>query len=329
VQAAKASGNPQVPRDRIHSLDCLLLDDVQFLSGKGDLQEEFLQMFEGLLNGNKQMVFACDRPPKAIAQLDDRLVSRFESGLVANIQAPALETRIQILQQRASDGKRAIDGEVLEYIAHLVEDNVRELSGALTRVVAFSTLMGRPITRDLAMEVLREGTAEPTSEERRAPIPTGLPKALRAGRSYLVEEDRPDQAYDLLTKALEGDRSGLLITRTNPKRVREKLSLESVRVLWLTDREGSREETIAPALERIVYEIEGFMTKKPQGSIMLDGLEYLISNNSFDAVLRFVRRLVDTVSEGHCTFLISLGPATVKEQELKMLEREMEVVRTA
>ena len=121
----------------------------------------------------------------------------------------------------------------------------------------------------------------------------------------------------------------MLITRTNPKRVRERYSLGSVRVLWLTDREGSREETIAPALERIVYEIEGFMSKHSRGSVMLDGIEYLVSNNSFDAVLRFVRRLVDTVSEGHFTFLISLGPATVKPQELKMIEREMEVIRAA
>jgi len=111
--------------------------------------------------------------------------------------------------------------------------------------------------------------------------------------------------------------------------VRERFSLESVRVLWLTDREESKEETIPPALERIVYEIEGFMSKHPEGSVMLDGLEYLVSNNSFDAVLRFVRRLVDTVSEGHHVFLISLGPATVKEQELKMLEREMEVVQAS
>ena len=312
-------------RDRTRGADCLLLDDLPALRGKTVLQEELLAVLEDLLAGGKQVVLASDRPPKAIAQLDDRLVSRLESGLVANIQPPELETRIQILRRRAQERRLSVDPEVLAYIAHLVEDNVRELGGAFNRVVAFSTLMGRPITPDLAKEVLRESPPERprASKEPAAPTPPG---ELQGGHSYLVEEDRPDHAYTLLAKAVQESDAGLLITRTNPRRVREQVSLASIKVLWLTDREGSREETIAPALERIVYEIEGYMSKHPRGAVMLDGVEYLVSNNSFDAVLRFVRRLVDTVSEGHFTFLISLGPATVKEQELKMLEREMDVI---
>ncbi len=316
-------------RNRVQGIDCLLLDDLQFLSGNSAAQEEVLRAFEELTAGGKQIVLASDRPPKAITELDDRLVSRFESGLVANIQAPELDTRVQILRRRAQDRDLVVDADVLAYIANLVEDNVRELGGALNRVVAFSTLMGRPITQDLAKEVLRETTPEPVREERPAAAAAPVPSELKAGRSYLVEEDRPERAYRLLEKSAGGGKTGLLITRTNPKRVREQIALETVKVLWLTDREGSQEETIAPALERIVYEIEGFMSHHPHGAVMLDGLEYLVSNNSFDAVLRFVRRLVDTVSEGHFTFLISLGPATVKEQELKMLEREMDVIRPA
>lgn len=325
---AKSSEGVQAFRDRIRGLDCLLLDDVQVLSGQVEVQEELLRAFEDLTSGSKQLVLASDRPPKAITQLDDRLVSRFESGLVANIQAPELATRIAVLKRKAQDANLRVDPEVLSFIADLVEDNVRELGGALNRVVAFSSLMGRPITRDLANEVLREAEVE-TPKEQKPVLAPARRTELKAGRSYLIEEDRPDEAYRLLGKAADGGKGGLLITRANPKRVREKVSLDSVRILWLTDREGSKEETIAPALERIVYEIEGFMSKHPQAVVMLDGLEYLISNNSFDAVLKFVRRLVDTVSEGHYIFLISLGPATVKEQELKMLEREMEIVGTA
>ena len=323
---SRPGGAPQGVRESVRGMDCLLLDNIQFLSGRTDLQEEVRRAIDDLLNGGRQVVLACDRPPKAITELDERLVARFESGLVANIQAPDLETRIQILRRRAQDRDLAVDADVLSYIANLVEDNVRELGGALNRVIAFSTFMGRPITRDLAKEVLREASPEPLREERAA---ASTPVELRAGRSYLVEEDRPDLAYKLLAGAVQGSQGGLLITRTNPRRVREQFPLESVTVLWLTDREGSREETIAPALERIVYEIERFMSKHPRGSVMLDGIEYLVSNNSFDAVLRFVRRLVDSVSEGHFRFLISLGPATVKEQELKMLEREMDVVRSS
>ncbi len=327
TQTETGGGELSGLRERLPKLDCLLLDDLQALSGKPAAQEEALRAFERILSAGHQVVLACDRPPKAITQLDERLVSRFESGLLANILAPDLETRVLMLRRRAEDSKLSVDEDVLTYIANLVEDNVRELEGALSRVVAFSSLMGRPITRDLAKEVLHEAGPEAPKAEKPGVVARAPFKDLQPGRSYLVEEDRPEQAYELLTKALQGDKGGLLITRTNPKRVRERLTLESVRVLWLTDREESKEETIPPALERIVYEIEGFMSQHPQGSIMLDGLEYLVSNNSFDAVLRFVRRLVDTVSEGGHIFLISLGPATVKEQELKMLEREMEVVQ--
>ncbi|MGI0148393.1 MAG: DUF835 domain-containing protein, partial [Thermoplasmata archaeon] len=126
---------------------------------------------------------------------------------------------------------------------------------------------------------------------------------------------------------LGGRGGGLVITRTNPKRARETYDLSAHRVLWLTDREGSPEETIAPALERIVYEIEAFMSKQPRGAVLLDGIEYLVSNNSFDAVLKFVRRLLDAFSESQHAFIICLGPATLKEQELKVLEREMDVIR--
>lgn len=325
------AGSTPAFRERVHGVDCLLLDDLQFLSGNPALQVQILAAFEDLVAAGKPIVLASDRPPKAITELDDRLVAHFESGLIASIQPPDLETRVQILRRSARARDLIVDADVLSYIANLVEDNIRELGGALNRVVAFSNLMGRPITTDLAKEVLRESTAESPREEKPArPTTAATLQAvteLRTGRSYLVEEDRPDHAYKLLSKAAGGGKGGLLITRTNPKRVREQVALESVKVLWLTDREGSREETIAPALERIVYEIEGFLAKNPQGSVMLDGVEYLVSNNSFDAVLRFVRRLVDTVSEGRFIFLISLGPATVKEQELKMLEREMDVIR--
>jgi hypothetical protein len=150
---------------------------------------------------------------------------------------------------------------------------------------------------------------------------------LSPGRSYLIQEDRPAEAFRRFAAFLGGRGGGLVITRTNPKRVRETYDLPAERVLWLTDREGSAEDTIAPALERLVYEIEDFMSKQPRGAVLLDGIEYLVSNNSFDAVLKFIRRLLDAISESHYAFIISLGSGTVKEQELKVLEREMEVIR--
>ena len=326
-QLAKAKEAGSLPKfqERIRGADCLLLDDIQFLSGDTKAQEELLHTMDELISSNREVVLASDRPPKAISDLDEQLVSRLESGVVATIQPPERETRVAILRRRAEDRKLDIDAEVLNLIADLVEDNVRELGGAFNRVVAFSSLMGRPITRDLAREVLREVMPAPAAEEPQGAQPR--PAELQPGRSYLVEEERPQEAYRFFLQALHGSDPGLVITRMNPKRVGEKFNLQAHKVLWLTDRESQSEDTIAPALERLVYEIEEFMSNHPRGAILLDGVEYLVSNNSFDAVLKFVRRIVDTVSEGPHVFLISLGPATLKDQELSVLEREMEVVR--
>jgi chromosomal replication initiator protein DnaA len=322
-----SKGNLQSFRDRLRGVDVLLLDDLQLVSGKPGVQEELLRAFDEFQGANRQLVVASDRPPKAITDMDDRLVSRLEAGLIASIQPPERETRLAILERRAKGANRPIDPSVLALIADRIEDNVRELQGALNRVVAFSSLMDRSITQDLAKEVLRDVMGEPSKQEK-GPA-KGAPHVLVPGGSYLVEEDRPEAMFQLAEKTPSGGKGCLVITRTNPKRIRERLPFDPDRILWLTDRESSAEETIAPALERIVYEIERFMKARPRGAILLDGIEYLVSNNSFDAVLKFVRRLVDTISEGHFAFLISLGPATLKEQELKMLEREMDVVRVA
>ena len=338
---AKEIGTLSAFRERIRGMDCLLIDDIQFLSGMPEIHEELFHSFNDLHDTQKQIVLASDRAPKAIPNLDERLISRFESGLVAGLEPPDLLMRVTILERRARDQNIAIEGEVLTCIANLVANNVRELGGAFNRVVAFSSLMHRPLTQDLAREVLSGATAEPTAEpiphpvpermaEERAdrpPISANANHELTPGRSYLIEEERPARAFRLLTDFLGGGGSGLVITRTNPKRVRQAHDLPTERVLWLTDREGSAEETIAPALERIVYEIEAFMGKQTRGAILLDGIEYLVSNSSFDAVLMFVRRLLDAISESRYAFIISVGPATLKDQELKTLEREMEVIR--
>ncbi len=329
LEEARVQGDVGAFRERVRGLDCLMIDDIQFLSGMPEIHEEIFHTFNDLHEREKQIVLASDRPPKAIPNLDERLVSRFESGLVAGIELPELPTRIAILERRARDAKVTIDPEVLGFIASLVENNVRELGGAFNRVVAFSSVMERPITEDLAREVLSGGPAEAAPVAPAVSISTDADRDLQPGRSYLIKEDRPAAAFRLFARFLGGRSRGLVITRTNPKRLRESFDLPAGRVLWLTDREGSTEETIAPALERLVYEIEDFMSENPRGAILLDGIEYLVSNNSFDAVLKFVRRLLDAVSESHYAFVISLGSATLKDQELKTLEREMEVIEAA
>lgn len=143
-------------KKKYRSFDVLLVDDIQFLAGKEQTQEEFFHTFNDLYNNNKQIVLSCDRPPKEIPTLEDRLISRFTWGLTTDIQPPELETRIAILRKKADLDKRVIPDEVINYIASGFDSNIRELEGALIRVVAYSNLTSQPIDIDLAREVLHD-----------------------------------------------------------------------------------------------------------------------------------------------------------------------------
>jgi chromosomal replication initiator protein len=152
-------------RRRYRQADILLIDDIQFLAGKERSQEEFFHTFNSLFEGRKQIVLSSDQPPSEIAQLEQRLVSRFEWGLTAELQPPDMETRLAILRKKAAGLDVNLPNHVLEYLAHRVKSNVRRLEGALLRVASFSSLSGRPLTDDSVEHVLRDILQE---EARRA-----------------------------------------------------------------------------------------------------------------------------------------------------------------
>jgi chromosomal replication initiator protein len=143
-------------RTRYRGVDVLLIDDIQFLAGKESTQEEFFHTFNSLYDAHKQIVVTSDRPPKEIAALEERLVSRFEWGLVTDIQAPDLETRIAILRKKAEIDGLSIPNDVLLLIADCTTSSIRELEGSLIKLLAYSSLTGREITVETAREVLKD-----------------------------------------------------------------------------------------------------------------------------------------------------------------------------
>jgi len=155
VDAIRHSSTTAFKR-RYRECDVLLIDDVQFMERKESLQEEFFHTFNSLYGASKQIVLTSDRPPKSIATLEDRLRSRFLSGLITEVQPPELETRLAILRTKAEHEQLAVPDEVLEFIATHVKENIRELEGALIRVTAFASLNHQPMSRTLAEEVLSD-----------------------------------------------------------------------------------------------------------------------------------------------------------------------------
>jgi chromosomal replication initiator protein len=176
-------------RNRYRHVDVLLIDDIQFLEGKEQTQEEFFHTFNSLHEAHKQLVISSDRPPKQIQTLESRLRSRFEWGLLTDIQPPDLETREAILRKKAETEKIPVPDEVTSFIAKIIPSSIRELEGSLIRVVAFASLTRSPITVDLAAEALKNAVAQAAIH--RITIPLVKERVAKAHGLSVKEMDDP------------------------------------------------------------------------------------------------------------------------------------------
>ncbi|MEW5936434.1 MAG: DnaA/Hda family protein [Candidatus Thermoplasmatota archaeon] len=310
-------------RGRLNSADLLLIDDVHFLAQTEAAQDELFHVFNELRERKRQIVLASDRHPKDITGLAERLISRFESGLVIDIQPPDIETRVAILAQRCGERGLEIEEVVLREIATRVARNVRKLEGALSKLSLYAQISNLPITKELVVEALKDEFTE--EDGRRLPAPPQK-ASLVPSHSYLVVEEKPALCFSLVADLLSKGYTAMIVTRTKPERLLETYDLKGASLLWLTDKESATEETIGPSLEKIVYRFTDVITLQKESVLLLDGIEYLIGNNNFEAVLRFLRHLIDDVAESKCIFLLSVTPSTIAENEQKMIEREMEIL---
>jgi len=171
-------------RRRYRELDVLLVDDVQFIAGKEATQEEFFHTFNSLHESQRQIVLSCDAPPKEMVSLEERLRSRFEWGLIADIQPPDLEMKVAILRKKAEEEKIFIPNDVALYVAGSVKSNIRELEGRVNRVLAFASLTGNPLTLELAKETLKDMVV---SDDRKA-TPAEILKAVSSHYGLRVSD---------------------------------------------------------------------------------------------------------------------------------------------
>ena len=197
VEAIRTSTTTTFKR-RYRDIDVLLIDDIQFMEGKEGLQEEFFHTFNSLHGAGRQVVLSSDRPPRAIATLEDRLRSRFEWGLITDIQPPDLETRIAILRKKTELERSQVPPDVLEFIASIITNNIRELEGALIRISAYASLTNEPITVDLGQRVLGDIVSD---REARPITPNVILDATSEMFGYDVEELKGKRRHRSLVQA--------------------------------------------------------------------------------------------------------------------------------
>ena len=315
----KYPGDKHEISEKLTNADALFIDNFEEIAGNEGLQAILGEILNKLVRAEKQVVIASKLMPAEIPKLDTGILLCLTAGLIVNIQEPDMETKRDIIKRYVQEHGMVLDAGIINYIA-TINLSVNDLFILLNRIFALASISNSTVDMSMVKTALKEYADKQGVKGK-------LRYNIQKGHSYLVEEIRPNTIFQIVISLKDTGSSGVVFSRINPRRLIERFEkLQGVSTYWLTEKESTA-DTIGHSLERIVYIVEEKLGENPSTVIALDGIEYLVSANGFDAVVKFIRRIVDMIAETDSILLVSLGESTLKEQEIKILERELEVLR--
>ena len=281
--------------------DILLVDDFHLLLEREEMHPLVNLIIESYSKENKQIVLASNFKLKYYT-MDPSLRSKIESGISVELANPSEEARLSILKLKTKDIDIDVSDDVIYYLAKNIS-NTSRLIASLKKIVAFSRILGKAPDISMAADLMKSKVS------------------LQPGLSYLVEEEKPYRSISYLKDSLDRGYKGIIVTRMNPRRFKHYYDV-SCDIYWLTESK-TEQKTVTPILENLNYFMEDYIGKKYV--LFLDGVDFLMSKNSPDSVIQFIRHVVDKISETKSILIISLDPKTIDEKYLKILERELEL----
>ncbi len=281
--------------------DVLLIDDFNILLENDEMRPLVNLMIENYAYDEKQLVLSSNIDLKYYV-LEPSLRSKIDAGITITIKSPNEKMRLEILKMKIREMGIDIEENILNYLAKNI-GNLNALISSLKKIVAFSKILGEKPTISMAADLIKAKIT------------------LQPGTSYLVEEEKIYRSVLHLKELLHRGYKGIVITRMNPRRFKSMYDVDAD-IYWLTDHK-TQLPSMPPILENIYYFLEKYLRKKTV--IFIDGIDFLVSKNSPEAVIQFLRHMVDVISENKSILIISLNPKTIEERYLKILEREFEL----
>lgn len=299
--------------------DLILIDDLDLVPVDHAFQAALHEIIIAFIARGGRLVVSSEVGLEDVEGLYKPLRKALSHGVIATLHHPEPVTIGAIMVQLLAAHGLDLPPRVLDQLLVEAHDDPHRLRLLLRRLAYYARLVGTELNNQELEDLLRKPV-------RREGFKRVSSSQMRPGGAYLIREPKPSQAWRIFREKVAQGTRGLLISRTNPRRIDLPPRDQPFAAFWLTDRQGDRVDIIPPNLERMIFSLQDFLDHQGERILVLDGIEYLVSNTSFDAVLRFLRHLVDDLSESEAMMLISLAPGTLMDREQATLEREFEVL---